>query len=66
MSLNARMEVGFTATVVRRLSDMLDVETKATGKFVASAQGAGPKREKILLNYDYPFTLVRTLAVERK
>ncbi len=66
MSLNARMEVSFSASVVRRLFDMLDVETKATGKFVASAQGAGPKREKILLNYDYPFTLVRTLAVERK
>ncbi len=66
MSLNARMEVTFTATVVRRFSDMLDVETKATGKFLASAQGAGPKREKILLSYDYPFTLVRTQAVERK
>lgn len=66
MTLNARMEVSFTATVVRRLSDMLDVETKAAGKFLASAQAAGPKREKILLNYDYPFTLVRTQAVERK
>jgi hypothetical protein len=66
MSLNARMQVTFTATVVRRLSDMLDVETKATGEFLASAQAAGPKREKILLNYEYPFTLVRTLAVERK
>jgi hypothetical protein len=66
MSLNARMEVSFTATVVRRLSDMLDVDTKATGQFLASAQGAGPKREKILLSYDYPFTLVRSMAVERK
>lgn len=66
MSLNARMEVSFTATVVRRLSDMLDVETKATGKFLASAQGSGPKREKILLSYDYPFTLTRTQVIERK
>ena len=66
MRLNARMEITFTATMVRRLSDMLDVETKASGKFLASAQAAGPNREKILLNYDYPFTLARTQAVERK
>ena len=66
MSLNARMTITFTANVVRRLSDMLDMETKASGQFLASAQAAGPKREKILLNYDYPFTLVRTQAVERK
>ena len=66
MTLNARMTVSFTATVVRRLADMLDVETKATGQFSASAQGAGPNRQKIQLNYDYPFTLVRTLQVERK
>ena len=66
MSLNARMTVTFTATVVRRLTDMLDVETRASGQFLASAQAAGPKREKIQLSYDYPFTLVRTLLVERK
>lgn len=66
MSLNARMTVTFTATVVRRLTDMLDVETRATGQFLASAQAAGPKREKIQLSYDYPFTLVRTQQVERK
>lgn len=66
MGLNARMEVSFTATIVRRLSDMLDVETKASGQFTAVAHAAGPKREKILLSYDYPFTLVRTLQVESK
>jgi hypothetical protein len=66
MKLNATMVVDFTATVIRRLSDMLDVESKATGRFLASAQGVGPKREKILLRYDYPFTLVRTLQIERK
>jgi len=66
MNLNARMEVAFTATVVRRLSDMLDVDTKITGQFVASAQSAGPNREKILLSYDYPFTLTRTLSIEPK
>lgn len=66
MNLNARMEITFSATVVRRLSDMLDVDTKATGQFVASAQSAGPNREKILLSYDYPFTLTRTLKIEPK
>lgn len=66
LKLNAAMTVDFTATVVRRLSDMLDVETQATGQFVATAQAAGPKREKIQLSYDYPFTLTRSLQIERK
>ncbi|MCB1278360.1 hypothetical protein [Prosthecobacter sp.] len=66
MDLNARMEVTFKATVSRRLSDMLDLDAKVTGQFVASAQGAGPNREKILLSYDYPFTLTRTLQIEGK
>jgi hypothetical protein len=66
MNLNARMEVTFKATVIRRLSDILDVDTKVTGQFVAAAQGAGPNREKILLSYDYPFTLTRTLKIEPK
>lgn len=66
MSFNARMEITFSATVVRRLSDMLDVDTRATGQFVASAQSAGPNREKILLSYAYPFTLTRTLKIEDK
>lgn len=66
MNLNARMEITFKATVVRRLSDMLDVDAQVTGRFVASAQGAGPNREKILLNYDYPFALTRTLKIEDK
>ena len=66
MNFNARMEITFSASVVRRLSDMLDVDTKANGQFVASAQSAGPNREKILLSYDYPFTLTRTLKIEPK
>ncbi len=66
MNLNARMEVTFTAIVVRRLSDMLDVDTQISGQFVASAEAAGPNREKILLSYDYPFTLRRTLKLEAK
>jgi hypothetical protein len=66
MNLNARMEVTFKATVVRRLSDMLDLDTKVTGQFVASAEGAGPNREKILLSYEYPFVLARSLKIEGK
>lgn len=66
MNFNARMEVTFTATLVRRLSDMLDVDTRITGQFQAVAAAATDKRETITLTYDYPFTIARTLSVEGK
>jgi hypothetical protein len=66
MNFNARMEITFSATVVRRLSDMLDVDTKISGQFVTVAAAITEKREPIILNYDYPFTLVRTLKIEDK
>lgn len=66
MAFNARMEVTFTATVVRRLSDMLDVDTKITGQFVTVAAAITDKRETINLSYDYPFTITRTLKLEPK
>ena len=71
MNFNARMEITFSATVVRRLTDMIDVDTKITGQFVAVAaaiadKSVSAKNETIILNYDYPFTLTRTLKVEPK
>lgn len=66
MAFNARMEVTFTATVVRRLSDMLDVDTQITGQFVTVATSVTDKRETINLSYDYPFTITRTLKLEPK
>jgi len=71
MNFNARMEITFSATVVRRLTDMIDVDTKITGQFVAVAaaiadKSVSAKNETIILNYDYPFTLTRTLKIEPK
>lgn len=66
MNFNARMEVTFTATLIRRLSDMLDVDTRITGQFNAVAAAITDKRVPITLTYDYPFTIARTLSVEGK
>lgn len=66
MNFNARMEVTFSATVIRRLADMLDVDTKITGKFDTVAASVSEKREPINLFYNYPFTLTRTLKIEDK
>ena len=66
LNVNARMEVTFSATVVRRLTDMLDVDTKITGLLDAVAAAVSDKREPINLFYNYPFTLTRTLKLEDK
>ena len=71
MNFNARMEITFSATVVRRLSDMIDVDTKATGRFLTVAaaiaeKSVSAKNETVILNYDYPFTLTRSLKIDPK
>lgn len=66
MGYNSHVDITFEATLVRRLSDMLDLETKITGTYVlkgeANIAGAG----KTQLDFNYPFTLNRTLKIEDK
>jgi hypothetical protein len=62
----SRIEVAFDITLVRRLSDMLDVNTKITGnlKNIAQVNDAEGKPAELIL--ELPYTLVRTQAIERK
>ena len=66
MNFNARMEITFSATIMRRLSDMVDVDTKVNGRFVGKAESVTPQKQPIILSYDHPFTLTRTLKIEDK
>lgn len=66
MNYLSRIEVSFDITLVRRLSDMLDVNTKISGslKNVAQVNDADGKAAQLVL--ELPYTLVRTQAIERK
>ena len=66
MNYLSRIEVAFDITLVRRLSDMLDVNTKITGslKNIAQVNDADGKAAQLIL--ELPYTLVRTQAIERK
>lgn len=66
MNYLSRIEVAFDITLVRRLSDMLDVSTKISGSFknIAQVNDAEGKPAELIL--ELPYTLVRTQAVERK
>lgn len=66
MNFNARMDITFSATVVRRLADMIDVDTKITGRFIGRADAVTPQKQPIILSYDHPFALTRTLKIEDK
>ncbi|MBN8417986.1 MAG: hypothetical protein J0L73_03645 [Verrucomicrobia bacterium] len=66
MNYLSRIEVAFDITLIRRLSDMLDVNTKISGslKNVAQVNDADGKAAQLIL--ELPYTLVRTQAIERK
>jgi hypothetical protein len=66
MNYLSRIEVAFDITLIRRLSDMLDVKTKIFGslKNIAQVNDAEGKPAELIL--ELPYTLVRTQAVERK
>lgn len=66
MNYLSRIEVSFDVTLVRRLSDMLNVDTKITGhlKNVSLVNDDNGKGAQLTL--ELPYTLVRTQALERK
>jgi hypothetical protein len=66
MNFLSRIEVAFDVTLVRRLSDMLDVDTKMTGHFKNTGLVNDQDGKSAQLTLDLPYTLVRTQAVERK
>ncbi|MCX6852664.1 MAG: hypothetical protein NTY98_27560 [Verrucomicrobia bacterium] len=66
MNYLSRIEVAFDITLVRRLSDMLDVNTKITGSLKNIAQVNDAEGKAAQLTLELPYTLVRTQAIERK
>ena len=66
MNFLSRIEVTFDVTLVRRLSDMLDVDTKISGHFKNIGLVNDQDGKAAQLTLDLPYTLVRTQAVERK
>jgi len=66
MNFLSRIEVAFDVTLVRRLSDMLDVDTQITGHFKNIGLVNDQDGKSAQLTLELPYTLVRTQAVERK
>jgi hypothetical protein len=66
MNYLSRMEVSFDITLVRRLSDMLDLYTKIIGNLKNIAQVNDAEGKPAELTLDLPYTLVRSQAIEGK
>lgn len=66
MNYLSRIEVAFDITLVRRLSDMLDLSTKISGSLKNTAQVNDADGKPAQLILELPYTLVRTQAIERK
>jgi hypothetical protein len=69
MGYNAAVESTFAITLVRRLSDMLDVEMKITGVFKNSYEvnyqaSEGAVAERATFRQELPYTLTRSLQIE--
>lgn len=66
MGYLSRIEVTFDVTLVRRLSDMLDLDTKISGqlKHVGLVNDQSGKQAQLTL--ELPYTLTRSQALERK
>jgi len=66
MGYVSSIEATFDVTLVRRLSDMLDVDTKISGNLKNSSSVNDLDGKPAQLTLELPYTLVRTQAVERK
>ena len=66
MGYNSHVEITFDSTLVRRLGDMLDVDTKIKGTYTLKGEANIAGVGKTQLDFNYPYTLVRTLKIEDK
>lgn len=64
LGYNAHVDITFEATLLRRLSDMVDVDTRMQGTYVLKGQADLAGAGKTQLDFNYPYTLARTLTVE--
>jgi hypothetical protein len=60
------VDISFEATIVRRLADMLDVDTDIAGEYVLKGEANMAGIGKTQLDFRYPFTLTRNLKLEDK
>lgn len=66
LDYGAHVDISFEATLVRRLSDMLDVNTEVKGTYVLKGEANIAGVGKTQLDFNYPFVLTRTLKIESK
>ncbi|WP_395744437.1 hypothetical protein [Prosthecobacter sp.] len=66
MNFLSSVEISFDVTLVRRLSDMLNVDTKISGVCKNTSLVNDQNGKPAQLTLELPYTLTRTLAVERK
>lgn len=71
LGYKATIEVSFAAQVTRRLSDMLDIDMKVTGRFKNSYPSMvtfaeNTPAESATFVQDFPYALTRTLKLEPK
>lgn len=66
LDYGAHVDISFEATLVRRLSDMVDVSTQVKGGYVLKGEASILGVGKTQLDFDYPYTLSRTLTMEGK
>lgn len=66
MNFNSHVDITFEASLVRRLTDMLDVDTKIQGIYTLKGEANIVGKGKSQLDFEYPYTLTRTLKIEDK
>lgn len=66
MGYLSEIEVTFDATLVRRLSDMLDLDTRISGQLKLVGIVKDKTGKPVRLIQEMPYTLTRSMALERK
>lgn len=64
MNLSSHVDIIFEASLTRRLTDMLDVDTRITGTYTLKGEANIAGKGKSQLTFEYPYTLTRTLKIE--
>lgn len=66
MNFSSHVDITFEASLLRRLTDMLDVDTKIKGIYTLKGEANIVGKGKSQLDFEYPYTLTRTLKIEDK
>lgn len=66
MNFNSHVDITFEANLVRRLTDMLDVDTQIKGLYTLKGESNLVGAGKTQLVFEYPYNLTRSLDIEGK